>query len=33
MWGVISLDDNRDGNILNIEEKLKYLIADYQKII
>lgn len=33
MWGVISFDNNRDGNVLNIEEKLKDLIGDYQKII
>lgn len=33
MWGVISFDNNRDGNVLNIEEKLKGLIGDYQKII
>lgn len=33
MWGVISFDNNLDGNVLNIEEKLKDLIGDYQKII
>ena len=33
MWGVISFDNNRDGNVLNIEDKLKDLIGDYQKII
>ena len=33
MWGVISFDNNRNGEALDIEEKLKYLISDYQKII
>ena len=33
MWGVIAFDNNKETDVLDIEEKLKDLIDDYQKII
>ena len=33
MWGVIAFDNNKETDVLDIEEKLKDLISDYQKII
>ena len=33
MWGVIAFDNNKETGVLDIKEKLKDLIGDYQKII